>query len=114
MAATTEVRPGRDGRFRAALLLGLAAMLLGCRGEPSAGELKNRQEFEALLTAVALKDAKELEADAARIEARHAAGELADGGYEALRAIIEEARAGRWGEAEAHAYKFREQTPYFR
>ena len=109
MEATSEV-----GRARLLGAIVLAALLAGCRGEPSALELKNRQVFEALLTAVALKDAGELEADAKRIEARHAAGQLSDAAHDTLTAIVAEARAGRWGEAEAHAYQFRERTPYFR
>jgi hypothetical protein len=95
----------------AALLLLLA--LAGCSGEPSPRELRNRQEFEALLTAVALKDASELEKDARRIDGRHDAGELSDGSYRELRAIIDKARSGDWSGAEKQAYAFRESTPYF-
>ena len=94
----------------AALLLALA----GCSGEPSPRELRNRQEFEALLTAVALKNATELDKDANRIDERHAAGELSDGSYKQLREIIEKARSGDWAGAEKRAYAFRESTPYFR
>jgi hypothetical protein len=94
----------------------LAVLLLaavGC-GEPSPRELKNRQEFEGLLTAVSLKDKAELERDARRIDARHASGELSDGGHDDLRAIIEKARSGDWAGAEKQAYEFREKRPYFR
>jgi hypothetical protein len=112
----TEVKPtgGRGRRTRAAVFAALGLALAGCGGEPSARELKNRQEFEALLTAVALKDRKELDRDARRIDARHAAGELSDGGYNDLREIIEKARAGDWAGAERRAYEFREGHPYFK
>jgi len=84
----------------------------GC--EPSARELKNRQEFEALLTAVSLKNKSELEKDARRIDARHASGELSNAGYQDLQQIIAQAREGHWSEAETQAYAFRERRPYFK
>lgn len=102
--------PGRWAR--AAVLTGLLLGPAGC-GEPSARALKNRQEFEALLTAVSLKDRKELEKDAGRIDARHASGDLSDARHADLREIIEKARAGDWAAAEKRAYEFREQRPYF-
>jgi len=102
--------PGR--RARAAALAGLLLGPAGC-GEPSARELKNRQEFEALLTAVSLRNKKELEKDAGRIDARHASGELSDARHKDLREIIEKARAGDWAAAETRAYEFRAQRPYF-
>ena len=104
--------PATVGLAPATLLLTLA--LAGCSGEPSPRELKNRQEFEALLTAVALKNAKELDKDAKRIDERHTAGELSDGSYKEIRAIIDAARSGDWAGAEKRAYAFRESTPYFR
>jgi hypothetical protein len=87
--------------------------LIGC-GEPSARELKNRQEFEALLTAVSLRNKVELEKDARRIDDRHTSGELSDVGYEDLQGIIRKARDGDWGGAEKQAYEFREKRPYFK
>jgi hypothetical protein len=88
--------------------------LLGGCGEPSHRELKNRGELEALLTAVSLRNAQELEKDAKRISARHDAGELSDWGYQALNEIVENARSGGWAEAEKKAYQFREQHPFFK
>jgi hypothetical protein len=87
-------------------------LVVGC--EPSARELKNRQEFEALLTAVSLKNKRELEKDAKRIEARHSTGELSNDGYRDLQLIITQAREGHWSEAETQAYAFRERRPYFK
>jgi hypothetical protein len=102
----------RAGGFRRLSTL-LALTLVGC-GEPSARELKNRQEFEALLTAVSLKNKAQLEKDARRIDDRHASGELSDGSYQDLQAIIKKARGGDWGGAEKQAYEFREARPYFK
>jgi hypothetical protein len=101
--------PTIDGRIRATLVLGLALTLLGCGGEPSERELKNAKAFEALLTAVTLKNEKELEKDASLIDERHSAGELSEGKYQEIRGIIEKARSKDWDGAEKRAYEFRAQ-----
>jgi hypothetical protein len=84
-------------------------VLAGCRWEPSEREVRNARAFEALLTAVSLKNQKELANDAKVIEDRHAAGELSEAKYKDLQEIIEKARAGDWGAAEKRAYEFRAQ-----
>jgi len=98
----------RRQAFLACLLL-----LAGCGG-PSADERENRKAFEFLLTAVSLKNGKELDKDAKRIEERHAAGQLSDARYQELQEIIQKARAGNWAEAEELAYEFREKQPFFK
>lgn len=97
------------------IALGLLPLLLltGCGG-PSAEERENRKAFEFLLTAVTLKNPKELDKDAKRIDYRHASGALSDARHGDLRAIVEKARSGDWGEAERMAYEFREAYPFFR
>ena len=100
-------------RFSSGLLAACIFGAAGC-GEPSARELKNRQEFEMLLTAVSLRNFKELEKDARRIDARHVAGQLSDSGHRDLSEIIARARSGDWAAAEKRAYEFREQRPYFK
>lgn len=94
-------------------MIGAALLLAGCGGGPSPRELKNRQELEALLSAVALKDAKQVGLDAGRIDDRHASGELSDDAYEGLREIVAKARAGDWAGAERRGYEFRAARPYF-
>ena len=84
----------------------------GC-GEPSVRELKNRRELEALLTAISLKNQKELDEDIQRIEDRHASGELSDQSYKDLREIIKKAQGGDWAGAEKQAYDMRESKPFF-
>ena len=74
-------------------------------GEPSIRELKNRRELEALLTAISLKNKKELDKDIQRIEDRHASGELSDAGLQDLQEIIKKAQAGDWAGAEKQAYE---------
>jgi hypothetical protein len=98
---------------RTTLLGGLLIMLIGC-GEPSLRELENRRELEALLTAVSLKNKKELARDIKRIDDRHASGELSDDGYKDLKEIVEKAQAGDWGGAEKQAYVLRESKPFFK
>lgn len=99
--------PTRIDRAFCATVLVLA--LAGCGGEPSEREVKNARAFEALLTAVSLKNAAELEKDAALIDERHAAGELSDSRYKDLQEIVAKARAKDWTAAEKRAYEFRSQ-----
>ena len=99
-------------RPRVAWLMVLLLAVAGC-GEPSERELKNRRELEALLTAISLKNAKELEKDIKRIDDRHASGELSDDGYKDLQEIAKKAQAGDWSEAEKRAYELRESKPFF-
>ena len=120
METGTEGQPtarrGRGARSRglpAIWLLGAVLVLAGC-GEPSIRELKNRRELEALLTAISLKNQKELDKDIQRIEERHDSRELSDASYKDLQAIAKKAQAGDWGGAEKQAYELRESTPFFK
>lgn len=102
----------RGRHWRPTMVVCLLLMFLGC-GEPSLRELKNRRELEALLTAISLKNKKELDKDRQRIEDRHASGELSDASYQHLREIIKKADAGDWAAAEKQAYEMRESKPFF-
>ncbi len=101
MAARIEER----GQIVALLLL----LVIGCAGEPSEREVKNARAFEALLSAVSLRNAQELERNARAIDNRHAAGELSNATYTKLQKVIEKARARDWNAAELCAYDFRAQ-----
>jgi hypothetical protein len=100
------------------LLAGLLLTMAGCGWEPSAREVANARAFEALLTAVSLKNEKEVDRDAQVIEDRHASGELSDGSYQEIREIIDKARAKDWEGAVKRAYAFRarfgDQGSYFK
>ena len=109
--ATNGLR-ARGHKSPTTLLVWLALLLSGC-GEPSVRELKNRRELEALLTAISLKNQKEVDKDIQRIEDRHNSGELSDAGYKDLQAIVKKAQAGDWGGAEKQAYELRESKPFF-
>lgn len=98
---------------RASLLALLLLPLPACGG-PSPDERENRKALEMLLTAISLKNPKELEKDARRIDERHASGALSDSRYGELSEMIAKARAGDWGGAEEMAYAFREKNPYFK
>ena len=111
--AATSWLKARGRKSRTTLLVGLMLALAGC-GEPSVRELKNRRELEALLTAISLKNKKELDKDIQRIEERHTSGELSDESYKDLQAIVKKAQAGDWGGAEKQAYELRESKPYFK
>ncbi len=102
----------RGHKSRTTLLVCLVLLLCGC-GEPSVRELKNRRELEALLTAISLKNQKELDKDIQRIEGRHASGELSDASYKDLREIFKKAQGGDWAGAEKQAYEMRESKPFF-
>ena len=91
-------------------LLVMIVVLAGCSREPSEREVKNAQAFEALLTAISLRNSQEFAKDAQLIEQRHSTGELSDANYRALAAIITQARQKDWEGAEKRAYEFR--APY--
>jgi hypothetical protein len=112
-AAATNGPQARGQKLRTTLLAFLLLLLTGC-GEPSVRELKNRRELEALLTAISLKNQKELDKDIQRIEERHVSGELSDESYNDLRAIIKKAQARDWSGAEKQAYEMRESKPFFK
>ncbi len=120
MRTPTEGRPparherrSRVRGLRTTWLLAVSLALAGC-GEPSEREYKNRRELEALLTAVTLRNKKELDKDIRRIEERHASGELSDESYKDLQEIIKKAQGGNWSGAEKQAYELRESKPFFK
>jgi hypothetical protein len=114
-ATPTDLLRERGHRSRRLLVAWLVLLVTvsGC-GEPSVRELKNRRELEALLTAISLRNQKELDRDIKRVEDRRASGELSDQSYKSLRAIIEKAQGGDWAGAEKQAYEMRELKPFFR
>jgi hypothetical protein len=98
-----------NGFWCGVLLLALLAS--GC-GAPTEIDRDNRRVLDAILTAVTLKNPRLLEDDARRAKERYQAGQLSDGDYRALEAIISKARAGDWGGAETDGYAFRKRRPF--
>ena len=105
----THTVPGR----RAVLVL-VAAVLagLGGCGQPSEEARQNRRLVDAVLTAVTVKNRKQLDKDAALWNQRRADGVLAEKPHRAIKACIEKARAGDWAGAEEDLYRFRESEPF--
>jgi len=85
------------------------AVLAGCGAGPTTREIRNARAFEALLTAVSLRNEREVESDAKAIDERHASGEMSDGKYREIAEVIAKARAKDWAGAEKRAYEFRAQ-----
>lgn len=101
--------PGR----RAALVLVAAAFAgLGGCGQPSEEARQNRRLVDAVLTAVTVKNRKQLDKDVALWDKRLADGLLAEKPHRAVKACAEKARAGDWAGAEDDLYRFRESEPF--
>jgi hypothetical protein len=61
-----------------------------------------------------MKNKKQLEPDARRIDDRHSSGELSDSMRKALKEIVENGRGGDWAGTEKRPDEFREQNPFFK
>lgn len=86
------------------MLIGLALVLVvGC-GPPQVGQ-GNYRLVESLRTAISARRVDWLEETAKMAERRHEAGQLGDKPYTAFEAIIEQARAGDWEDAESEVVK---------
>jgi hypothetical protein len=77
-------------------------------------ELQNRKVLDAILTAVTMKNHRELEADYKLLEARRAEGHVSERNYQALQGTISKARSGDWAGAERDLYALRKAHPYLR
>jgi hypothetical protein len=92
-------RAGALGAIAAVLVACGLLLMTGCGAPPQvAGE--DRALIVSLATAVSARDPRWLDANDRLIERRHADGGLSDAAHRALSAVVAEARAGRWTEAE--------------
>lgn len=91
----------------AALGLALLPMAAGCGRQPQLAS-GNRDLITSLATAVSTRNTAWLDENVKLIEARRAAGGLAEGEYEALSSIVATARSGDWQGAEAAVYALRD------
>ncbi len=94
-----------------ALLIAAFLSLAGC-SRPTQADRDNRRVLEEVLTAITLRNERLLDAAAARVAQRHAAGELDEADRAAIQALVEQAKTGDWGGAETAAYAFRRQRPF--
>ncbi len=106
--ARRTILPGRPGL---GLVLTALLCLSGC-GKPSEEARQNRRLVDAVLTAVTTKNVKELEKCKGLLDKRRADGLLSDGNHKQLGAIIDQARSGKWAEAEEALYKFRDSKSF--
>ena len=102
-------------RMRRVRLLGALLLFASCwtavTGCGRYPQVQNRASIEliaALRTACSSQRTDRLDRCAEAIEERRAAGELPDVEYDAFQAIIVQARAGKWKEAEMETYRFQE------
>jgi hypothetical protein len=97
-------------RIGCGLLCFLIATLTGC-GYPAA-EPENLRLITSLRTALSAKNETWLNQNDELIEKRYAEKTLGEASYQAFKAIVNQARAGEWREAEFEALKFqRAQRP---
>ncbi len=78
-------------------------VLCGC-GRPQVAP-KNLRLTASLRTALSAQDREWLDQNAEVIDERHQSGEMSGEEYEAFQAILAEARAGNWHEAEEEALR---------
>jgi hypothetical protein len=94
----------------------IACLFLSSCGpaEHSEEEFQNRKVLDAILTAVTMKNRKELDSDAKLLESRHAEGHLSDKIFQTLVEIISKARSGDWATAEKQLYELRKAHPFLK
>lgn len=81
----------------------LVALVAGCSYPQAAPE--NRELIAALRTACSARNADWLQATIEKIEARKAAGEMAEAEYESLKSIAATAQSGDWTTAERECFR---------
>ena len=89
----------------------LSATIIGCGGVSETGR-DNRRLFDAILTAVVLKNPKELSKDKTLLEERHESGKISKTSFAAINTRITSAEGGNWKSAEEGLYAFRKKTPF--
>lgn len=92
-------RAGALGAIAAVLVACGLLLTAGCGAPPQVAGA-DRELIVSLATAVSARDPQWLDANERLIERRHAEGGLSDAAHRALSAVVAEARAGRWTEAE--------------
>lgn len=83
----------------------IAWSVAGC-SRPQASSPENLHLIGSLRTAISARNPQWLEDNSKVLEARHAAGKMAEAEYEEFRSIIATAKDGRWEAAEQEVIKF--------
>ena len=95
------------------MLLALVAVsvAVGCSA-PSEDRRQNRRLMDAALTAVTLKNPKELTKCRKLLDERRAASLMSQENYAKVTALLDKAATGAWVEAEEGFYEFRKSKPF--
>ena len=100
-------------RRRIAIVFAITVLVgfVGC-GQPTEESRQNRRLTDALLTAVTVKNKKELEKNKVLIDKRRTDAVMSEANHKTLIEIYSQAKLGKWAEAEEALYKFRESIPF--
>lgn len=107
MDAPISIRCMLTPLFAIVMLFGMT----GC-GQPTEDARQNRRLADALLTAVTVKNVKELDKNKALIDKRRTDAVMSEANHKLLTEIYAVAKAGKWSEAEDALYTFRESVPF--
>jgi hypothetical protein len=95
-------------RLIAGFIVVLAFFLLNGWGTAPQISASNRKILEAVQTAVSAKKLEWLEAVETQVTQKHAEGDVSDGEYHAIDAIITKARSGDWKGAQRDSFALSE------
>lgn len=99
----------RCQRLLAPVVLSLS--IIGCN-RPTETQRDNRRLMDAILTAVVIRNPKELANDRELLETRLKEGKISKTSFESFQKLIVEAEAGRWESAEKGLYEIRGRLPF--
>lgn len=97
--------------YRLMFFLPACFLLTGC-SRPSETTRDNRRLFDAILTAVIMKNPKELSKDKELLEQRRKDGKLSQSTCDSIQELISTAEEGEWDAAEKGLYEFRKRSPF--
>lgn len=89
----------------------LVVSLTGC-SRPTEARRDNRRLLDAILTAVVIRNTKELGKDKELLEGRRKDGKLSQASFDEIQKLIAEAEEGKWEAAEKGLYKLRKESPF--
>ena len=93
-------------------IVAVAMSLVGGCSRPTETARNNRRLFDAILTAVTIRNRDELLKDKKLLDARLDNAQLSAESHATITHAVDKAAGGDWSAAEAELYKFREQDPF--
>ena len=103
--------PAVSTRLPTLLLIAAGLVSNGCGG-PSETTRDNRRLLDAILTAVTIRDGKELSKDRQLLDTRRETGKLSKNSFSVLDEAVTQAESGNWTSAEVRLYDFRKRMPF--